>query len=188
MKLIVGLGNPGPRYETTRHNVGFMVADLLAERLNIDFKKQAHFSFVTEGRVMNEKVVLMKPLTFMNLSGKAVADACNFYKINLSDLLIVYDDMDLDVGRLRVKTNGSAGGHKGMGSIISSMGSQDIHRIKIGIGRPGVEQVVDYVTMPFPDADWEMVKPVIYDVADAVELWIKEGITSVMNKYNGHVR
>ncbi|ATW26986.1 aminoacyl-tRNA hydrolase [Candidatus Formimonas warabiya] len=184
MRLIAGLGNPGPRYETTRHNVGFMVVDLLAEKLSLDFKKQAHFSSVAEGRLMHEKLVLMKPLTYMNLSGKAVADAYNFYKIDLSELIIIYDDLDLEVGRLRVKPGGSAGGHKGMDSIIRQLASQNVPRVKIGIGRPSVEDVSDYVTMPFPDADWNLVKPVIEDAADAVELWIKEGITSAMNKYN----
>lgn len=184
MKIIAGLGNPGPRYETTRHNAGFLALDLLAEKLNIDFIKQAHFSAIAEGRILGEKVLLMKPLTYMNLSGRAVRDAVSFYKIDLADLLIIYDDMDLDVGRLRVKQGGSGGGHNGMNSIISHLSSQNISRIKIGIGRPDREQPADYVTMPFTDKDWELVKPAIEKGADAAELWFKEGISVAMNKYN----
>lgn len=176
VKIVVGLGNPGPRYETTRHNAGFMVLDLLAEKLQIDFSKQAHFSSIAEGRILGEKLLLMKPQTFMNLSGKAVRDAVNFYKIDLADLLIVYDDMDLDVGRLRIKQGGSGGGHNGMNSIISNLSSQNLSRIKIGIGRPNREQPADYVTMPFTDRDWELVKPAIEKGAEAAEFWIKEGV------------
>jgi len=185
MKIVVGLGNPGPRYETTRHNAGFMVLDLLAEKLHIDFTRQAHFSSIAEGRILSEKVLLMKPLTYMNLSGRAVRDAVSFYKVDLPDLLIIYDDMDLDVGRLRVKQRGSGGGHKGMNSIISNLSSQDISRIKIGIGRPNTEQLADYVTMPFTDEDWKLVKPAIEKGAEAAEFWLKEDIFATMNKYNG---
>ena len=185
MKIVVGLGNPGPRYETTRHNAGFLVLDLLAERMHLDFTKQAHFSAIAEGRVLGEKVILMKPQTYMNLSGKAVKDAVNFYKVDLTDLLVIYDDMDLDVGRLRIKQGGSGGGHKGMNSIISNLSSQNISRIKIGIGRPVLEQPADYVTMPFTDEDWALVKPAMEKGAEAAEFWLKEGISAAMNKYNG---
>lgn len=185
MKIIAGLGNPGSRYETTRHNAGFMVLDFLAEKMNIDFIKQAHSSDVAEGRISGEKVLLMKPLTYMNLSGRAVRDAVNFYKIDLAELLIIYDDMDLEAGRLRVKQGGSGGGHKGMNSIISHLSSQNISRIKIGIGRPDREDPVNYVTMPFTDKDWDLVKPALEKGADAAEFWLKEGILAVMNKYNG---
>lgn len=185
MKVIVGLGNPGSRYETTRHNVGFMVLDMLAEKMNIDFSKQSHFSFVAEGRILGEKVLLMKPQTYMNLSGRAVRDAVNFYKIDLAELLIIYDDMDLDLGRLRVRQGGSSGGHNGINSIISHLSSQNISRIKIGIGRSDREGAVSYVTMPFTDQDWEQVKPAIEKGAEAAECWLKEGISAAMNKYNG---
>lgn len=185
VKIVVGLGNPGPRYETTRHNAGFMVLDLLAEKLNIAFTKQAHFSLIAEGRIPGEKVLLMKPMTYMNLSGKAVLDAVNFYKTELADLLIIYDDIDLDVGRLRVRHKGSGGGHKGMNSIINVFSNEEIPRIKIGIGRPSRELPADYVTMSFTDEDWELVKPVLEKGAEAAEFWLKEGIFSTMNKYNG---
>lgn len=184
MKIIAGLGNPGPRYETTRHNVGFLVLDFLAEKLNIDFNKENHFSSVAEGRISGEKILLMKPQTFMNLSGRAVQDAVSFYKIDLSDLLVIYDDMDLPAGRLRLKQRGSAGGHNGMNSIINHLSSQEISRIKVGIGRPDREKPANYVLMPFPDADWESVKTALEKGADAAELWIKEGISAAMNKFN----
>lgn len=184
MKIIVGLGNPGPRYETTRHNAGFLVLDLLAEKWHMDFKKQAHFSLIADGRVAGEKVILMKPMTYMNLSGKAVGDAVGFYKIDMAELLVVYDDMDLDVGRLRIKQGGSGGGHNGMNSIIHQLAGQDISRIKIGIGRPDREQASDYVLMPFPDQDWALVKPAIEKGAEAAELWFREGVFAAMNQYN----
>lgn len=184
VKMIVGLGNPGARYEVTRHNVGFMAVDLLAEKLDIDFKKQEHFSVMAEGRLGQEKVILLKPLTYMNLSGQAVVSAVNFFKLDLKDVIVVYDDMDLEVGRLRVRANGSAGGHKGMGSIIRLTGSQEISRVRIGIGRPGREAVSDYVLMRFPDSEWEPVKDAICRASDAAYLWLKEGIVAAMNKYN----
>jgi PTH1 family peptidyl-tRNA hydrolase len=184
MKLIAGLGNPGSQYEITRHNIGFMAVDLVAESLNIDFKKQSHFSLMGEGWVEDEKILLMKPLTYMNNSGKAVASAINFYKLPLADVLIIHDDMDLQTGRLRVRRQGSSGGHKGMESIIQLTGSQEIPRMKIGIGKPLYQAVVDYVLMPFSAEDRPTIKAALHRADQAVQLWIKEGITAVMNKYN----
>lgn len=185
MKIIVGLGNPGLRYEITRHNVGFMILDLLGDGLHLSFSKLAHFSKIAEGRFQNEKIILLKPMTFMNLSGKAVRDVVNFYKVDLKDLLIIYDDMDLDVGKLRIKQKGSGGGHNGMNSIINALGSQEISRMKIGIGRPSLEKPTDYVLMPFPLADWELVRPALEKGAAAAEFWLQEGTASAMNKFNG---
>lgn len=184
MKLVVGLGNPGRKYESTRHNVGFMVADLLAEKLTTDFKKQEHFSLAAEGRLGGEKILILKPQTYMNLSGRAVLSALNFYKLDLSDLIVVYDDLDLEPGRIRLRPNGSAGGHKGMGSIIQLSGSSEIARVRIGIGRPVLEQVTDYVLMPFPNQEWELVRPAIYSAAEAVLLWAVKGMTTAMNQFN----
>jgi len=185
MKLVVGLGNPGTRYETTRHNVGFMVADLVAERMGANFSKQAYFSLLAEGRINQEKVFVLKPQTFINLSGKAVVSAVNFYKCSFADVMIIHDDMDIETGRIRIRPDGSGGGHKGMGSIIQLNGTQDIPRLRIGIGRPDLEAVTDFVLMPFSDGEWEKIKPAIFLAADAVELWIKEGLTAAMNKFNG---
>ena len=184
MKLVVGLGNPGRRYETTRHNVGFMVADLLAEKLGGAFSKQGHQALLAEGRLAGDKVLIIKPQTFMNLSGQAVVSAMNFYKLTVDDLLVVYDDLDLETGRLRLRANGSPGGHKGMTSIIQLTGSSQISRIKIGIGRPGRIPVSDYVLMPFPDDDWQLVRPAVHAAVDAVAEWAQSGIQAAMNKFN----
>lgn len=184
MKLVVGLGNPGRRYETTRHNIGFMVADLLAEKLGADFKKQEHQALMAEGRLAGEKILILKPQTFMNLSGESVLAVLNFYKLSIADLLVVYDDLDMETGRLRLRANGSPGGHKGMSSIIQLTGSNQISRIKIGIGRPGRIPVSDYVLMPFPDDDWQLVQPAILTAVDAVLFWAEAGIQGAMNKFN----
>ncbi|MDD2497242.1 MAG: aminoacyl-tRNA hydrolase [Desulfitobacteriaceae bacterium] len=184
MKLIVGLGNPGSRYEITRHNIGFMVVDLLADKLNIDFRKKSHFSEMAEGRLGGEKIILLKPLTYMNLSGQAVSSAMSFYKIEFSNLLVVFDDMDLDIGRLRIRPNGSAGGHKGMGSIIRMLGSEELPRLRVGIGHPEYQPVTDFVLRPFSDDEWAEEKKAITNAADAILLWIEEGIITAMNKYN----
>ncbi|MGI6678143.1 MAG: aminoacyl-tRNA hydrolase [Dehalobacterium sp.] len=184
MKIIVGLGNPGSQYEATRHNVGFMTVDLLAENLNIEFRKQGHFSLMGESRINGQKVLLMKPMTFMNLSGRAVRDVVDFFKIDLRDLLIIYDDMDLPPGRIRIRPGGSGGGHNGMNSIIKHLSGGQIARIKIGIGRPEREPAEKYVLMPFPDQDWDLVKSAIEKGAQAAEDWLKEGLDYVMNRYN----
>ncbi|MGI6065110.1 MAG: aminoacyl-tRNA hydrolase [Bacillota bacterium] len=184
MKLIVGLGNPGARYEATRHNIGFMVLDSLADKIGVEFRKKGHCSELAEGWLGREKLVLLKPLTYMNLSGQAVVSAMNFYKLEFSDLMVVFDDMDLDVGRLRIRPGGSAGGHKGMGSIIGMLGSQEIPRLRVGISHPEHQPVTDYVLTPFSNDEWEAVKETIVNAAEAILLWIEDGIVSAMNKYN----
>lgn len=184
MKLVVGLGNPGARYELTRHNVGFLAVDFLAQELDTDISRLGHFSLLGEGWMGREKIILMKPQTYMNLSGKAVVSAINFFKMSHSDVMIIYDDLDLEVGRLRVRAHGSAGGHKGMGSIIQLLGSQEIPRIRIGIGRPSLREVTDYVLRSFPDEDWEVIKSALIQTSEAVRLWITDGIAPVMNRYN----
>lgn len=185
MKLVVGLGNPGPRYETTRHNVGFMVVDLVADQLDLTFKKNNGME-VAEGRIGLEKIIILKPLTYMNLSGQAVQVLVNYYKLSPEDILVVYDDMDIDVGRIRIKPSGRAGGHKGINSIIQLLGTHQIARVKVGIGRPGPQTVVDYVLTPFADAEWETMKAAIFRAAEAVHTWAKEGVVPTMNKYNGN--
>jgi len=184
MKLVAGLGNPGRRYEATRHNVGFMVADLLAEKLGADFKKSGVDGLLAEGRLGGEKILLLKPQTYMNLSGQAVAAVMNFYKLDPAELLVVYDDLDLDPGRLRLRAGGSPGGHKGMASISQHLGSSRISRLKIGIGRPEREAVSDFVLMPFPDDHWQLVQPAITTAAEAVLVWAAEGIAAAMNRFN----
>ena len=151
MKLIVGLGNPGRQYERTRHNLGFMVADLLASRWSISLAIKGSGAF-GRGSIAGQPAGLLKPMTYMNRSGQAVLEVVQFYKLPLSDLLVISDDLDLPVGRVRMRAKGSAGGHKGLGDIIQRLGSDEFARIRIGIGRPDRGDAVDYVLSPFrPD-------------------------------------
>jgi len=183
--LIVGLGNPTSQYQNTLHNLGFMALDALAKRLGKKINKAECQSLTAVKSIKGEKIILAKPYTYMNLSGIAVKSLMAKYKQSADDLIVIYDDIDLDVGRLRVRHKGSGGGHKGMNSIINVFSNEEIPRIKIGIGRPSRELPADYVTMSFTDEDWELVKPVLEKGAEAAEFWLKEGIFSTMNKYNG---
>lgn len=185
MKLIVGLGNPGPHYELTRHNVGFMVADLVADLLNADFKLSKHRALVAESRLNGEKIVLAKPQTFMNLSGEAVLALLNWYKLSPQDVIVIYDDLDLAVGRLRIREKGSSGGQKGMSNIIALLGTDEITRIRIGIGRPPEGwKTVDYVLSTFTDAEWKILEELLPKAAEAALLVAKGRLIEAMNKYN----
>ena len=145
MKMIVGLGNVGSRYDGTRHNTGFMVVDELANRNQIEINKEKDEAMIGQGMIDGEKVLLVKPLTFMNDSGRAVRPLMDFYKIDVDDLVIVQDDLDMEVGRVRLRQKGSAGGHNGIKSIIQHVGTQDFKRVKVGIGRPKIMTIVDWV-------------------------------------------
>jgi PTH1 family peptidyl-tRNA hydrolase len=145
MKMIVGLGNPGEEYTDTRHNTGFKVIDLLAEALGIDVRKKKFGSRFGMGELANEKLILLKPWQFMNLSGQAVATATGFYRLEANNLLVVTDDMDLETGRIRLRPKGSAGGHNGLADIIDKLGTNDFARCRIGIGRSERQEAVDYV-------------------------------------------
>ncbi|HHX51051.1 MAG TPA: aminoacyl-tRNA hydrolase [Clostridia bacterium] len=185
MKLIVGLGNPGPRYETTRHNVGFMTADLIADTLGAAFKQTRHGALLAEAFHRGQKILVAKPLTYMNLSGQAVGSLFNWYKLGAGDLIFVYDDMDLEVGRLRIRGRGSAGGQKGMGSIIQVLGTEDLVRIRIGVGRPlegwgGAEHVLS----PFRDEEWAVMQELLPRAAAAALELTYQDLETVMNKYN----
>ncbi|HHW06864.1 MAG TPA: aminoacyl-tRNA hydrolase [Clostridia bacterium] len=185
MKLIVGLGNPGIRYETTKHNVGFMVADLIGDKLGLHFKASKHEALVAEGHYQGRKIVLAKPLTYMNLSGRAVFSLVNWYKINLQDIVIVYDDMDLEVGRIRIRGQGSAGGQKGMASIIQALGTDNLRRVRIGIGRPPAGwSAADHVLSPFSEAEWAVMQEVLPRAAEAALALTCEALEQVMNAYN----
>jgi PTH1 family peptidyl-tRNA hydrolase len=190
VKMVVGLGNPGRRYEATRHNAGFMVADLLADELDCSFElSKRHHSLISQARLGDNKVLLAKPLTFMNNSGKAVASLSHWYHIEAPHIVVVHDDLDIPPGRLRVRPGGSAGGHRGMQSIINTLGTTAIPRIKVGIGRPGVgddENVVDFVLQPFSEADWEQVSPVLLKAARAAHFILAGGdLQEAMNRFNG---
>jgi len=184
VKLIVGLGNPGPRYADTRHNVGFMLLDRLARRHGIEVTRRQCTALTGLGTISGERVCLAKPQTFMNLSGEAVACLCRFFKIVPSDLLIVYDDRDLPLGRIRIRQRGSAGGHRGVESIIDRLGTSDFPRLRIGIGRPQQMEAVQHVLTSFSTDEWPAIEGALDRAADAVEVALAEGLETAMNRYN----
>lgn len=185
MKLIAGLGNPGPRYEGTRHNVGFSVADELARRWGVGGAYDKDFEAVCgEAAVGGERVLVLKPQTLMNLSGRSVQAAVRFYKIALEDTLVVYDDLDLPVGQLRIRASGSAGGHRGLEDILGRCGSQDVPRIRIGIGKVHRSATVEHVLGRFAPDEREPVTEAISTAADAAVCWVGQGIATAMNKFN----
>lgn len=186
MKLIVGLGNPGRQYAATRHNVGFMVIDSLAEKLGIKVDKIKFKSVIGEGFAGPEKIVLAKPQTYMNLSGEAVLDMVQWYKVDPADLLVVYDDLDLPAGKLRLRIKGSAGGHNGMKSIIYLVQSDDLPRLRIGIGRPQNEnlETVSHVLGKFSQDEAKIMTGAVAKAADAVITILDKGVEKAMNEVN----
>ncbi|SFS86716.1 aminoacyl-tRNA hydrolase [Marininema halotolerans] len=186
MKVIVGLGNPGIKYALTRHNIGFWVVDQLSEKWGIPCDRDRWKASVGEGRVGGEKVVLIKPETYMNLSGQSVAPALNWLKGDIDDLVIVYDDLDLPVGKIRLRLKGSAGGHNGMKSLIASLGTMEIKRIKIGIGRPPHPiSVSDYVLSRFGKEEELPVAESVSQATEAIAEWMETPFIEVMNRFNG---
>lgn len=184
--LIVGLGNPGRGYKETRHNIGFMVVDRLAARLGLAFSRLESKALVTRGEHRGKKVILAKPQTFMNLSGQAVSGLMRFYKVPLEHLLVVYDDVDLPLGTLRLRPSGGAGGQKGMLSVIERLGTQDFPRMRLGIDQPpGRMEAADYVLQEFSRAQAEHLPEILDRAAEAVLTFIEEGLEAAMNRYNG---
>ncbi|MEW9122669.1 MAG: aminoacyl-tRNA hydrolase [Thermotaleaceae bacterium] len=184
MHVIVGLGNPGRQYAGTRHNVGFEAIDYLGEKNNILINKIKFKSLIGEGFIENQKVLLVKPQTYMNLSGHSLLEIVSFYKLDSEQILVIYDDIDIEVGKLRIRTKGSAGTHNGMRSIIYEIQSHDFPRVRIGIGKPRGGNLADYVLGRFPKEERELIDIVVKDAAEAVELYLKEGIDRAMNQYN----
>lgn len=184
MKLIIGLGNPGKEYEKTRHNTGFMVLDRLAEKLNTTIEQNKFNGLYTKCKYKGEDVILLKPQTFMNLSGESVRKMMDFYKIDLEDIIVIYDDMDMPVGKLRLRQNGSAGGHNGIKNIILHTGSQNFCRIRVGIGRHPYMKVVDYVLSRFNSDESSAIEKGIEDASDAVVDILDHDFVYAMNKYN----
>jgi PTH1 family peptidyl-tRNA hydrolase len=191
MKLIVGLGNPGKTYAHNRHNAGFRCLNYFARLHSIRFDHRQCRARVGIAEVKGKKLLLAKPGTFVNLSGKSVAGLVRKHNIPLSDLLIIYDDLDLPLGKLRLRQSGSSGGHKGMNSIISALGSEDFPRIRVGIGRPQAEgqsisedAVVNYVLSDFSPQEEAIIKPVIIKVAEAIDFFLTQGIEAAMSKFN----
>lgn len=184
MFLIVGLGNPGREYENTRHNIGFAAIDIIAEKYNIDVNRTKFKGEYGEGFINGNKVILLKPYTFMNLSGESVREAIDFYKLTEEEVLIIYDDISLEVGRLRIREKGSAGGHNGIKSIINHMGTDVFTRIKIGVGAPKGD-LVNHVLGKFSKEEVNILKQTLDVVAKATEDIISNGAKDAMNKFNG---
>jgi PTH1 family peptidyl-tRNA hydrolase len=185
VKLIVGLGNPGKKYEGTRHNVGFEVISELARRYDVGRPKAKFNAEIAETTIKNEKTVLMCPLTYMNLSGQSVRAAYDFYKLSLDEILIVCDDVNLPLARLRLRPSGSAGGQNGLTDIIERLGSQQFSRLRIGIDRPPPGwEVSNYVLGRFSTEDRVAIEPAVKWAGDAIECWIGEGIGKAMSRFN----
>ncbi len=186
MKLIVGLGNPGREYAATRHNVGFMVIDRLAREIGVVVGKKMFKAQVGQGYINGEKVALVKPQTYMNLSGGAVSALMNWYKLAPDELIVIYDDLDLPPGKLRIRPDGGSGGHKGMQSVIQALGTENFCRIRVGIGRPQEPdfESVDYVLSRLAGDDAEMVGEAVELAAEAVFCIVRDGVERAMNLYN----
>ena len=176
MKIIVGLGNPGRVYQKTRHNIGFWVIDKIIQKFNKDVtrvKTRKYIAEIFELRFDGEKIVLVKPLTFMNLSGQAVKPIVDWYKIDIKNLIVIYDDMDLPLGTVRFREKGSSGGHKGMRSIIQHLGTEEFKRIRLGIDHPSDNDVIDYVLTGFTSKENQIIQDNLNIVSDAIEDWVK---------------
>lgn len=184
MYLIVGLGNPGDKYEHTRHNTGFDVLDLIASKYNIELNRTKFKGIYGIGTISNEKVMLLKPTTFMNLSGESVKEAADFYKIPKENIIIIYDDISLDVGRLRIRKTGSAGGHNGIKNIILNMSTDVFLRIKVGVGSPKGD-LVSHVLGRITGDDRIKLENAFNAACDAAKCLIDNGVTEAMNKFNG---
>jgi PTH1 family peptidyl-tRNA hydrolase len=201
LKMIVGLGNPGPRYAKNRHNIGFQCVDLFAQRHRIELSRMQFKARVGDGWVQRkspegifdlfgqgerQKVLLVKPLTYMNNSGQAVAPLVHYYDLEPENVLVIYDDLDLDAGKLRLRPGGGSGGHNGLKSLIQHLGTRDFPRIRVGIGRPpGRMDPAAYVLRDFSAQEEELFGPLRERICDAVECWLFEGIEKAMNEYNG---
>ena len=184
MKIIVGLGNPGKEYKNTRHNVGYMVLEELASRYPVEKQECKFDAIIGHVRIKGEKVLLVKPLTFMNLSGKSVQPLMHWHKLDLINLMVVYDDMDLPLGNVRIRASGGNGGHKGMKSIAERLATQEFARVRLGIGRPAGREAVDWVLGRFSADEKEESGQAIKYAADALEKWVTSGIAETMNTYN----
>lgn len=185
-KMVIGLGNPGKRYAGTRHNIGFRVVDALADELKIDVKRKKFGALTGIGDFEGHKLILFKPLSFMNLSGQPVATAVGFYKMEKTDLLVVTDDMDLEPGKVRLRAKGSSGGHKGLADIMEKLGTEEIPRLRVGIGssRERGTGAVDFVLDVPPAEERKILEDVIYRSKDAVICWLRHGCRRAMNEFN----
>ena len=184
MKIIAGLGNPGKEYENTKHNVGFLTIDILAEKYDIKVNKIKFKGLVGEGMIGTEKVILVKPQTYMNLSGQCIREIVAFYKLDMEDLVVIYDDIDLPMGNLRIRKKGSAGTHNGMRSIIYDLQDDGFPRVRVGIGGERKGDLANYVISGFSGDDRKLIEEAIVKAADAVTCLVKDGIDRAMVDYN----
>lgn len=185
MFCLVGLGNPGPKYENTRHNAGFLVIDRILNELNL-ITKNNHQSMMAKTKYAGEDLILVKPQTYMNCSGEAVREIVNYYRIDFQKLLIIYDDLDLKVGAIRLRPGGSSGGHRGLNSIINLLNTNQIARLRLGIGRPAPGRaVVDYVLEPVEEEQRKLFLQGVNRAAEASLAFVEHGLEYVMNHYNG---
>jgi PTH1 family peptidyl-tRNA hydrolase len=184
MKIVVGLGNPGAQYQGTRHNVGFEVIDILASSPGVGRFQRRFEAELAEGLEGLEKVLYLKPVTFMNLSGRCVRAVLDFYQLPAADLLVVCDDVNLPLGQLRMRAGGSAGGHNGLKDIEKHLGTQNYARLRIGVGGPGHSDLADYVLSRFKPGEKEVVQDMTLRAAQATGCWIREGVASAMNRFN----
>lgn len=186
MYIIAGLGNPGQLYTHTRHNIGFDVIDWIADKYNIDVTTQKHRAFCGKGIIAGQKVVLVKPQTFMNLSGESLADIANFYKIDpTQELIVIYDDISLEPGRMRIRKKGSAGGHNGIKNTISRLGTQEFLRVKVGVGaKPEGWDLADHVLAHMSREERVKAEGIFQDVAEALELLVNDQAEKAMSLYN----
>jgi PTH1 family peptidyl-tRNA hydrolase len=187
--LVIGLGNPGREYRLTRHNIGFIVLDQLAVKLDVRFSRLQSKALVASAMHHERRIILAKPQTYMNFSGRAVQGLVRFHKLPFTNILIVNDDMDLPVGTIRIKPDGGSAGHKGIISIIQHLGTDEFPRIRLGIGHPpGQMQSQDYVLQGFSENEFTIVSETISRAADAILVWVLEGLDAVMNQYNSMVQ
>ncbi len=186
MYIIAGLGNPGREYDNTRHNIGFMCIDTIAEANNINVIERKHKALIGKGFIDGKKVILVKPQTYMNNSGESIRELIDYYKVDPEDeLLVIYDDIDLDVGKLRIREKGSAGGHNGIKSIIAHAGTQNFKRIRVGVGaKPEGGDLVKHVLGHFEGEDKKLVDMARKNVSDATAVIVTDSITRAMNEYN----
>ena len=186
VKLIIGLGNPGKPYEHTRHNIGFDVIDELANKWNAPLNQSKFNGMYTVVHRPEGKVILLKPLTYMNLSGECVRPLMDYFSIDVEDIIVIYDDLDLETGKLRLRSKGSAGGHNGIKSLIQHLGTQEFNRIRVGVNRPPAGmQVADYVLSKFSKDDQPIIKDAILKSCEAVEVSLTKPFLEVMNQFNG---
>lgn len=183
-KLIVGLGNPGPKYVWTRHNAGFIVLDRFAHLAGISLSKKSFSGLYGEGTFAGERLLLLKPQTFMNLSGRSVAEALRFHKLTLADLLVIHDELDIPFGQVKFKENGGHGGHNGLRSLHQLLGSDGYPRLRVGIGRPPHGDMADYVLTNFAKEEMAALPRLVDAVVDGLELWLAQGLPKAMSLYN----